>query len=71
MYALEFPANDGAGAEYQLDIDLSGQTGTYTISVMAYVSSDYDGSEVLLHTRFYTADESNPTSDGTRRPAVR
>jgi hypothetical protein len=53
-YVLKFNSTSGATCEYEIHkkdgINLS--PGKYTLSLWAYVSEDYDGSEQLLHSKW-------------------
>ena len=65
--------SDVEGSEYELLIPLSGQLGTYTFSMMAYVSADFGGPDAyqqLCHSRWYDSEAASdsaawrPTSNG-------
>jgi hypothetical protein len=66
-YVLKFDSTSGATCEYQVSEGI-GDTAPakYTMSCWAYVSPDYDGSEQLIHTRWYVSDDggSHPTTGG-------
>jgi len=66
-YVLKFDSTSGATCEYQVSEGI-GDTAPakYTMSCWAYVSPDYDGSEQLIHTRWYVSDDggSHPITVG-------
>jgi hypothetical protein len=54
-----------SGGEYQLDIyPTDAPTGMYTITAWAMVTDDYDGTEQILHSRFYSSSGEIGTTGG-------